>query len=114
MLTQSGGEQVKQIAPEIVRIDVDNARIKSVTRQRVEYLDESGQECFVDLEECNRNYLHLGGRTRYVGDRALLFDPPWIGFRNNRRTRFEFESSNEALGFKLQLMRVRWLTLDAT
>jgi hypothetical protein len=102
------------MVPEIVRIGVANARIKCVTRQRVEYLDEAGQECFVDLEECNRNYLHLGGRTRYVGDRALSCDPPWIEFRNNRRTRFEFESSNEAFRFKLQLMKVRWLTFDAT
>ncbi len=38
--------------PEIVRIGVGNARIKCVTRQRVEYFDEAEQECFVDLDEC--------------------------------------------------------------
>lgn len=132
MLIQSGEAQVNQIVPEIVRIGVANARIKCVTPQRVEYLDEAGQECFVDLDECFRNYVQSRNEnrgdfdlltsedsaatssSRYVGDRALSFDPPWIEFRNNRRTRLEFESSNEALGLKLQLMRVRWLTLDAT
>lgn len=43
---------MNQIVPEIVRIGVANARIKCVTRQRVEYFDEAGQECFVDLKEC--------------------------------------------------------------
>jgi hypothetical protein len=107
------------------------ARIKCVTPQRVEYFDEAGQECFVDLDECARNWRLRNededdfdlltsedsaatSSSRYVGDRALSFDPPWIEFRNNRRTRLEFESSNEALGLKLQLMSVRWLTLDAT
>jgi hypothetical protein len=99
--------------PEIIRIDVGNARIKSVTRQRVEYLDEAGQKCFVDLEGCNGNYVKLVRATRYVADRWFLEDPPWIEFRNKRRTGFEFGSSNEALGVKLQLMKVRWLTFDA-
>jgi hypothetical protein len=52
VLIQSGGAQVNKMAPEIVRISVGNARIKCVTPQRVEYFDEAGQECFVDLEEC--------------------------------------------------------------
>ena len=104
---------MNRIVPEIVRIGVANARIKSATRQRVEYLDEAGQECFVDLEECNRNYVQLGSETRYVGDRGLMLDPPWIEFTNKRRTRFEFGSSNEARTLKLQLMKVRWLTFDA-
>ena len=110
---------------EIVRIGVANTRIKCVTPQRVEYLDEAGLECFVDLDECNRNYVQLDNEnlltsedssatssSRYVGMRGLLVNPPWIEFTNKRRTRFEFESSNEALGLKLQLMKARWRTLD--
>jgi hypothetical protein len=42
------------MVPEIVRIGVANSRIKCVTPQRVEYLDEAGQECFVDLDKCVR------------------------------------------------------------
>jgi len=40
---------VNQTVPEIVRIGVANARIKCVTPQRVEYRDEAGRECFVEL-----------------------------------------------------------------
>jgi hypothetical protein len=118
--------------PEIVRIDVGNARIKRVTRQRLEYINEAGQECFVDLEECARNWaLSLTEededdfdlltsedsaaarrKPRYVGGRGLLEDPPWIEFANKRRTRFEFESLNEGYGLIIPLKKVRLLTLD--
>ena len=119
-----------QTVPEIVRIGVGNARIKCVTSLRVEYFDEAGQECFVDLEECARNWAQSrnkddgdlvrltsedsAGRRkyRYVADRGFLDDPPWIEFKNKRRTRFEFGSSNEALGLKLQLVKARCRTLD--
>jgi hypothetical protein len=45
---------VNQMVPEIVRIGVANARIKCVTPQRVEYRDEAGEECFVNLDKCVR------------------------------------------------------------
>ena len=61
---------MNQMVPEIVRIDVGNARIKSVTRQRVEYLDEAGQECFVDLDECDRNWVEFHNENE--GDFVLL------------------------------------------
>lgn len=127
--TQSGGDQVDEIEPEIVRIGVSNARITCVTPQRVEYVDEAGKECFVDLDECSRNSVQSriedegdfvvmtsedrDAAARYVALRDLLHDPAWIEFRNQRRTRFEFGSSNEARGLKLQLMRLRWRTDDA-
>ena len=102
---------MNQIVPEIIRIDVGNARIKSVTRQRVEYLDEAGQECFVDLEGCNGNYVKLVRATRYVADRGFLEDPPWIEFRNKRRTRFEFRSYKEACNTLLRpLRKAGWRT----
>jgi hypothetical protein len=116
---------MNQMMPEIVRIGVADARIKCVTPRRVEYLDEAGQECFVDLEECARNWPQLNldmltsedrapaRRYRYVAMRGLLEEPPWIEFKNERRTRLEFVSSNEALGLKLQLIKARWRTLDA-
>lgn len=121
---------MSQIVPEIVRIGVGNARIKCVTRQRVEYFDEAGQECFVDLDECARDWVEKCGdnfvewtsedsdavrpKRRYVGERGLLYDPPWIEFANKRRTRFEFESLNEGYGLIIPLKRVRCLTLDCS
>jgi hypothetical protein len=120
------------MSPEIVRIGVGNARMKCVTRQRLEYIDEAGQECFVDLEECARNWVQslteededdfvqltsedsdaASRKRRYVGGRGLLEDPPWIEFANKRRTRFEFESLNEGYGLIIPLKKVRLLTLD--
>jgi hypothetical protein len=123
----SGGIRVNQMVPEIVRIGVSNARIKCVTPQRVEYRDEAGQECFVDLDTCLRIPVYFyyekegdlvlwtseGSDSQCVARRSSHDHPPeWVEFTNKRRTRFEFESSNEALGLKLQLMKARWRTLD--
>ena len=121
---------MNQMVPEIVRIGVANARIKCVTRQRVEYLDEAGQECFVDLDECARNWDQLhnkneddlvlltsedsAGRRKYrhVAGRGMIGDPPWVEFTNKRRTRFEFGSSGEAYELKHLLFEARWITED--
>ena len=114
-----------EIVPEIVRIGVANARIKCVTPQRVEYFDEAGQECFVDLEECARNWVQLHGARRgrkysYVAGRGMIEHPHWIEFTNKRRTRFEFRSSEaytscfsgEARRLKHLLFEARWITGD--
>src|SRR5262245_31235838 len=107
---------MNQPEPEIVRIGVAGAQVKSVTGQRVDYLDEAGQVSFVDLEQCVRNwvgyhdkhggdFLLMPGATaesaaewnsRCVGQRNLGDDPPWVEFMNERRTRFEFEDSDKA------------------
>lgn len=115
---------MNEMVPEIVRIGVESARIKCVTPQRVEYLDQTGKECFVDLDKCVRNW---GQRaqlesedvaasewgSRCVAERGFLDDPPWVEFTNERRTRFEFASLSEALTLKLLLAKVRWRTFDA-
>ena len=84
-------------APELVRIGVGNARIKRVTPQRVEYLDEVGQECFVDLED-GLTFAHSwrddGPRVRQLHE-GFLDRPQWIQFENRRRTRLEFRSIKE-------------------
>lgn len=46
---------MNQPAPEIVRIGMASADVTSVSQRRVEYLDEAGQERFIDLEQCARN-----------------------------------------------------------
>jgi hypothetical protein len=121
---QSGEVNVNQMMPEIVRIGVANARIKCVTPQRVEYLDEAGRECFVDLEGCVRNWVLQfdnedegeDGANNWdlhcVGRRGMLVDPPWIEFANKRRTRFEFGSNDEARALLGQLAKVHWRTFD--
>ena len=115
---------MNQLVPEIIRIGVANARIKCVTPQRVEYLDEAGQECFVDLKECARNRVkdveswrvEDGARERdyrTVANGVLVDDSSCIDFMNNRRTRFEFGSLEGAKALKLQLAKARWRVLSA-
>jgi hypothetical protein len=122
----SGGTQVNQMVPDIVRIGVTNARIKCVTPQRVEYRDEAGQECFVDLDTCLRIPVHFyyekegnlalwtseGSDSRCVARRSSHDHPPeWVEFTNKRRTRFEFRSYKEACNILLQpLRKAGWYT----
>jgi hypothetical protein len=111
---------------EIVRIGVTNARIKCVTPQRVEYRDEAGQECFVDLDKCLRIPVQIyyenegdlvlwtsdGSDSRCVARRSSLdHSPEWVEFTNKRRTRFEFRSYKEACNTLLQpLRKAGWST----
>jgi hypothetical protein len=122
---------VNQILPEIVRIGVANARLECVTPQRVDYRDEAGLECFVDLEECARNWVQLHNKddddlirmtskgffdsfySSFVGSGGLLDDPPWVEFMNKRRTRFEFGSENEARKLLRPLRAHGWRTDNA-
>jgi hypothetical protein len=119
---------VSQIVPEIVRIGVGNARINCVTPQRVDYRDKAGQECFVDIEECARNWVQLHNKdddylvlltsqgifdsfySSFVGQHGLLDDPPWVEFTNKRRTRFEFRSNEEARALRRKLRGAGWRT----
>jgi hypothetical protein len=115
---------MNQLVPEIIRIGVANARIKCVTPQRVEYLDEAGQECFVDLKECARNRVkdveswrvEDGARTgdyRTVAKSVLVDDSPCFEFMNDRHTRFEFGSLEGAQALKSLLAKARWRVISA-
>jgi hypothetical protein len=120
---QSEGAHVNQIVPEIVRIGVAKACIKCVAPQRLEYFDEAGQECFVDLEECARNRVRDVESWRDDGARKSDYslvakggfqdDSPYIEFMNNRRTRFEFESLEARQELKSLLVKARWRVLSA-
>lgn len=56
---------MEHVTTEIVRIGVAGARILNVTLERVTYLDDAGEECFVDLEECVRNRVQSLSVTAY-------------------------------------------------
>jgi len=113
---------VNQMVPEIVRIGVSNARIKCVTRQRLEYIDEAGQNCFVDLKECARNrvkdvesWREDGARERdfrLVAKCSFQDDSPCFEFMNDRHTRFEFGSLEGAQALKSLLAKARWLVFS--
>ncbi len=120
---------MNQVMPEIVRIGLVNARIQSRTSSdRVKYLNEAGQKCFVDLKECARNMVQLHHKddadavleasqgffdsfyTSFVGQHGLLDDPPWVEFMNERRTRFEFGSEQEGRALLRLLRGCGWRT----
>jgi hypothetical protein len=120
-------------SPEIVRIGVSGARILSITHERLDYIDEAGQEQCIDLQECakrwgrwrgerSRDFLPLPGATdqgiadwnaRCVGQRGALGNPPWAEFITEPRIRFAF-ASYEALYRELldPLGRAGWHTFD--
>jgi hypothetical protein len=111
------------MVPEIVRIGVANARITCVTPQRVEYFDEAGQQCFVDLKECARNRVQDvqswrvedGARERdfrTVAKCSFQDDSLYFEFMNDRHTRFEFGSLEGAQELKSRLVKARWLVLS--
>lgn len=106
-----------------VRIGTGLARIMRVAPQRVDYIDEDGRECFVDLDECARigacleraglfppsDDLDWGAvaasgdhdsersaaGTGCVGLRGALDKPAWFQFLDQRRTQFEFSNGND-------------------
>jgi len=122
-----------QAAPDVHRIGSSGARIVRVTEKRVEYIDAAGRGQFVDVEECARNwvrwchnhrqdFLPLGGASqaeieeenaRTVGLRGGSYPLWWAEFMNQRKTRFEFGTSEDRWG-KLQgpLMVAGWRTFD--
>jgi hypothetical protein len=113
---------MNEIAPEIVRIGVGNACVRSVTPERVEYFDDGGLECFVDLKECARNRVRYveswredgarDGDSRMVGKSGFLDDSPCMQFLNDRSTRFHFGSVEGVLALKLLLAKVSWRALS--
>jgi hypothetical protein len=119
---------------EVVSIGVSNARIVGVSRERIDYIDAAGEERFIDLHVCARNwgrwrerssgFRPLPGSTpesiavwnaRCVGERGALDNPPWAQFMNERCTRFEF-SSDEALYQEMldPLKQAGWHTFDTS
>ena len=122
-----------RMSPEGNRVGASGARIVRVSQQRIEYINKAGQEQFIDLEECARNWVRWyedhrqefirmpGGseadidaeNARCVGLRGGTYPVWWAEFMNEEKTRFEF-GSWEALWRQLQgpLMVAGWRTFD--
>ena len=95
---------------ELVRLGVGAAKIQRVTSKCVEYTNEAGVDCNIDL---TRSAKH-DGRIPIVGFRGMLDVPPWVRFFNERSTRFEFADSEEAYEALLfPLSKCGWETMDA-
>jgi hypothetical protein len=87
----------------IKRVQYDQKRISRIDQQGLCYIDEQGNECFIDFETCRRNwviYVNTSGEfvgknislrdTNCVGWRSIVGKPPNIEFFSEPRTRFEF------------------------
>ncbi len=93
---------------DVIRVGIGPARVTLVTPKKVDFIDETGQERSIDLEECAGNF-----PSRYVGYRDALNDPPWVVFKNEQRTRFEFKTYDEIYAQLLgPLIQAGWLILD--
>ena len=109
--------------------------IKNITTEGLLYIDETGQEGFVDFKHCNDNWIQYRKRTEQlndisvddlkkhdicVGQRDTCAQPCFIDFFTHPKfTRFEFKeiSSSEELGYsfnRLQqaIIAAGWNTLD--
>ena len=127
---------------EVVHIGTKSARITAVTRQRVNYVDEVGNNLSIDLEECARMFLCLESSGLFpptddtdwgrladamrefsafkipniccIGLRGVIDEPPWFQFLNRRRTQFEFEDAQTMDSELLgPLSGAGWQTFDA-
>ena len=131
---------MKSTSPDVVQIGVGPACVTRVTPQQIDFIDETGQERSIDLEDCAQNWIKLvdkrdgleeknrkdpvarpvivsGCITEWdascVGVRNLLDGPPWVRFMNERHTRFEFKSYDESYALLLgPLGRAGWHTFD--
>lgn len=130
----NGEIRTSRTKPEVVQIGAPGVYIARVTQKRIEYVDMKGQEQFIDLEECARNwvrwyddhnqeFISMPGvskteidaeNARCVGQRGGGSQPVyWVAFMNERKTRFEFRTW-QALWRQLQvpLIEAGWGTFD--
>jgi hypothetical protein len=123
---------MSEATSEIIRIGGTKARITSVTRERVDYLDEREEACSINLQECASNWVSSyrsqdflplsessvdDWNSRCVGERDTSGNSPWVEFRNDRRTRIQFVNDEEdAIYVELlgPLGRAGWHTFDVS
>ena len=103
-------------AGRVVRICGTPARIMNVTQEHVEFIDEEGVLCLIDLERCRRNYdarfiEGLDDGYRGVGLRGPHDRPPWMSFTDEPPTMFEFLSTEDLhLHILDPLVKFGWIT----
>jgi hypothetical protein len=110
---------------------IDGARIQRVTGEGLFYLDDAGEEQFIDFAACHEQDLteylrheHSPERIekrktvwRYVAARdimghAFLRDIPCIQFYTDPPTLFEFEAKDAFNHIRYAIEKVGWRTYD--
>jgi hypothetical protein len=105
-------------------------QIESVTKEGIQYIDDEGNNQFLDLNSCNKNWIKScdpnnihSADTKCVGWHDAYGNPPYILFctvldASLSGTKFEFVQSSERQALEsywslLYLLRkVGWLTAD--
>jgi hypothetical protein len=112
----------------VIYIGLQGAHIVEVTRESLEYIDQQGHSCAINLEQCNENWCRYveQHRSQFIifpgvtqeeleeenatmvagrGTRYVQFFDAW-------KTRFEFASNEERWKLEGALLRVGWRTFD--
>ncbi|MBZ0289270.1 MAG: hypothetical protein K8I30_16745 [Anaerolineae bacterium] len=118
---------------------MDGTRIKDITSEGITYLDDDGNEQFIDFAACFANYMQKVTSPEYcermkqlnnwsqedweaylqrmrnwkrVGQRDFGAKPPYVEFLTDPVIRFEFETMDEFYQVSGRVRKVRWNTMD--
>lgn len=102
--------------------------ITNITPDGINYVDEEGNQQFIDFESCHQNNLldiekRLGAkyteeekefwqRAKYVGVRYALSDPPTVVFYTIPPTEFEFPTRDRLSEVLVGVKKAGWRTRD--
>lgn len=109
--------------------------LKDITSEGIAYINEAGEDCFVDFKKCNEGWIEyriktekladdvikeVKKRDKCVGQRNSCSDPRFIEFFTYPKfTRFAFKESEQCPNpeksfseFKNKIILAGWVTLD--
>jgi hypothetical protein len=118
---------------------MDGKQIKHITPEGITYLDDEGNEQFIDFTECYANYVkkktspehwewmkqhnnwtdadweHYLKRIenwKEVAVRNIIGNPAYIKFHSNPQIYFAFATEQEFVDMYISIGRVGWRTFD--
>jgi hypothetical protein len=100
---------------------VDSKQIIAITHDGLSFLDNHGNEQWIDFAECYQNYLRESlappvERWKQVGVRNILTPPwadgPFIEFHTDPPIRFQFETEEDFYKARKTIEAGGWSTMD--
>jgi len=102
--------------------------ITNITSDGINYVDEEGNQQFIDFESCSQNYVmrmeKIRGssftdedrafwqRGKFVGLRVTFRQPPALELYTEPRIYFEFPTSDDVWKVASMIKKVGWKTND--
>lgn len=106
----------------ILRIIDLSQTIKKITFQGIHYtIDDVSY--FIAFSDCHESYLstindidalEIARKSKRVGQRNILNEPPYIEFFTAPRIRFAFESIHDFHEVRHRIRKMGWTTMDLT